>query len=400
MKATLTMLALVAWTALALAQEEAPRPPAGAELHLGPVTLRPRLDIREAGFDSNVFNEATDPKEDFTATFTPRLDVVLEPTWARIRYATYANFVYFQEFTDERSINAGNEGRFELILNRFRPYVAGSVANTRDRLNAEIDARAERRDWRMEAGTLIALTTRTSITAAARRGSLEFDEDEFFNGVPLAATMNNDYDAFEGGLRFALTPLTTLQVTGLYQRDRFDTASGRDSSTWRIAPTLEFAPDALIAGRLTVGFTSFEPENASIESYRGLTATGMLSWSANTTKLEGRIERDVRYSYELLQPYYLTTGGQITLTQIITGPLDVQLTAGRQRLEYRDDAAALDPSLGERADTIVIWGAGIGYRIGDTARVAFNFEDATRDSPIALRTFDRHRIYGSLSYGF
>ncbi|HEX2343258.1 MAG TPA: outer membrane beta-barrel protein [Vicinamibacterales bacterium] len=395
-----TLTATLALASPALGQQEAPRPPAGAEMHLGPVTLRPRLDIREMGFDSNVFNEASDPKEDFTANFTPRLDVLAEPSWARIRYATYANFVYFQEFSDERSINVGNEGRFELILNRFRPYVAGMVANTRDRLNAEIDARAGRRDWRLEAGTLVALTSRTSIVAAVRHGSLEFDEDEVFNGVPLAATMNSDFDAFESGLRFTLTPLTTLQVTGLYQRDRFDTALGRDSTTWRIVPTLEFAPDALISGRLTVGFTSFEPESPSIEPYRGLTTSGALAWSIDTTKLEGRIERDVRYSYELLQPYYLTTGGQITLTQIIAGPLDVQLSAGRQRLEYRDNDAALDLSIGERADTIVIWSAGIGYRLGDTARIGINYEDASRDSPVLLRTFDRHRIYGSLSYGF
>jgi Putative beta-barrel porin 2 len=401
MKSLLTTLTLtLAAASPALAQEEAPRPPAGAEMHLGPVTLRPRLDIREIGFDSNVFNEATDPKEDFTANFTPRLDVLAEPAWARIRYATYANFVYFQDFSDERSINVGNEGRFDLILNRFRPYVAGVVANTRDRLNAEIDARAERRDWRLEGGTLVALTSRTSIVAAVRHGSLEFDEDEVFNGVPLAATMNSDFDAFESGLRFALTPLTTLQVTGLYQRDRFDTASGRDSTTWRIVPTLEFAPDALISGRLTVGFTSFEPKNSSIEAYRGLTTSGSLVWSMDTTKLEGRIERDVHYSYELLQPYYLTTGGQITLTQIIAGPLDVQLSAGRQRLEYRDNEAALDLSIGERADTLVIWSAGLGYRLGDTARIGINYEDASRDSPVLLRTFDRHRIYGSLSYGF
>jgi hypothetical protein len=396
--AMLAMLAL-AGAAPASAQDPPPQPPTGIEMHVGPVTLRPRLDIREAGFDSNVFNDATDPKEDFTAAFTPRLDVLIEPSWARIRYATSANFVYFHEFTDERSINAGNEGRIEFLLNRVRPYVFGSVVNTSDRLNAEIDARAERRDWRVEAGALVALTPRTSLVFAARRGSLEFQEDEFFNGVPLAATMNNDYDAYDGGVRFALTPLTTLQVTATHQRDRFDTASGRDTTTWRVAPTLEFDPDALISGRLTVGFTSFEPESSSIEPYRGLTATGQLTWRLNTTKLEGVIERDVRYSYELLQPYYLTTLGRITLTQIITGPLDVQLVAGRQRLDYRDEAS-LDVDGDRRSDTITTWGGGLGFRVGDTARIGLNYEDASRYSRRPERNFDRQRVYGSLAYGF
>lgn len=398
---TRAILATLALTlaAPASAQDPARQPPAGAEMHVGPVTLRPRLEIRDAGFDSNVFNDATDPKEDFTVDFTPRLDVLIEPSWARIRYTTYADFVYFHEFTDERSINAGNEGRFEFLLNRVRPYVFGSVVNTSDRLNAEVDARAERRDWRVEAGALVALTPRASIVFAARRGSLAFEEDEFFNGVPLAATMNHDYDAYEGGLRFTLTPLTTLQVTGSYQRDRFDTASGRDTGIWRLTPTLDFDPNALISGRLTVGFTSFEPDSSSIEPYQGLTAAGQLTWRLNTTKLEGLIERDVRYSYELLQPYYVTTLGRLTLTQIITGPLDVQLVAGRQRLEYRDEVP-LDVDVDRRADTVTTWGGGIGFRVGDTARIGLNYEDASRDSRRPERNFDRQRVYGSLVYGF
>lgn len=398
---TRAILATLALTlaAPASAQDPARQPPAGAEMHVGPVTLRPRLEIRDAGFDSNVFNDATDPKEDFTVDFTPRLDVLIEPSWARIRYTTYANFVYFHEFTDERSINAGNEGRFEFLLNRVRPYVFGSVVNTSDRLNAEVDARAERRDWRVEAGALVALTPRASIVFAARRGSLAFEEDEFFNGVPLAATMNHDYDAYEGGLRFTLTPLTTLQVTGSYQRDRFDTASGRDTRIWRLTPTLDFDPNALISGRLTVGFTSFEPDSSSIEPYQGLTAAGQLTWRLNTTKLEGLIERDVRYSYELLQPYYVTTLGRLTLTQIITGPLDVQLVAGRQRLEYRDEVP-LDVDVDRRADTVTTWGGGIGFRVGDTARIGLNYEDASRNSRRPESNFDRRRVYGSLAYGF
>ncbi|MGH9331951.1 MAG: outer membrane beta-barrel protein, partial [Vicinamibacterales bacterium] len=261
-------------------------------------------------------------------------------------------------------------------------------------------ARAQRRDWRVEAGTLVALTSRTSIVVAGRRGSLEFDDGEIFNGVPLAGALNNDHDAYEGGLRFELTPLTTLQVTSAYQRDRFDTASDRDTRTWRITPTLEFAPSALISGRLAVGYTSFEPQSPSIEPYRGLTAAGTLAWSLNTTRLEGTIDRDVRYSYEVLQPYYLTTGGRLTVTQVITGPLDVQVVGGRQRLEYRD-VEPLDLNLASRrTDTITTWGGGIGFRIGDTARLGFNYEDASRRSPRPERNFDRQRIYGSLTYGF
>jgi hypothetical protein len=390
----------LALAAPAAAQSPAPQPPARGEAHAGPFTFRPLLEIREIGFDSNIFNEAGNPQEDFTATIAPRLDLLMDTSWARVKAAMFADLVYFHEFEDERSINGGNEGRIEFLLDRFRPYVFGSIVNTSERLNSEVDTRAQRRDWRVEAGTLAALTSQTSILVSARRGSLAFDEDEVFHDVPLATTLNNDFDAYEAGLRFELTPLTTLQVTSTYQRDRFDAAPDRDTRTWRIAPTLEFDPDALISGRLTVGYTSFEPESPSIAPYRGLTAAGTLAWSVNTTRLEGAIERDTRYSFEVVQPYYLTTGGRIRLTQVIAGPFDVQFLAGRQRLEYRDVEVPGANSEDRRTDTITTWGGGVGFRLGDTARLGFTYEDAARRSPHPDRNFDRHRIYGSLIYGF
>jgi hypothetical protein len=398
MNRTLLTVLAVSLAAPVSAQTPTTPPPGRAEMHLGPVTLRPRLEIREAGFDSNIFNEAEDPREDFTASITPRLDTRLDVDWARATYATYADFVYFHEFTDERSINAGNEGRFELVLDRVRPYVSGAILSTRDRLNAEVDARASRREWRAETGAAIALTTRTQLVVAARRGSLEFDEDEIFDDVALATTLNNDYTAYEAGVRVELTPLTTLQIMGAYQLDRFDTASARDSRTWRLSPTLHFDPSALISGLLTVGYINFEPESPALEPYRGLVATGTLKWSVDTTRIEGTLERDVRYSYELENPYYVITGGRVTFTQRIAGPLDGQVVGGRQRLAYQELAGVEGDFRG--TDTITTWGGGIGFRLGETARLGLNYEDAARRSPRPERNFDRQRIYGSLAYGF
>ena len=118
-----------------------------------------------------------------------------------------------------------------------------------------------------------------------------------------------------------------------------------------------------------------------------------------TTKLEGTYERDVRYSYELLQPYYLTNGGRLTATQIIAGPFDVQGTVGRQNLEYRNFEPIAD-TLEGRTDTVVTWGGGIGFRLGDTARLGLNFDQTDRDSDLPGRRYDRQRIFGTVTYGF
>lgn len=405
----LVVLTTLAISAPALAQSQ---PRGRAEMVFGSVTLRPRLEIREVGMDSNIFNDAGEPRRDFTATITPRLDADFEPPWARARYSTFVDFVYFHDFPDERSLNRGTEGRFELVLDRFRPYVGGSIVDTRDRLNAELDVRAHRRESMVTAGVTLGLTPRTTLILDVRRGSLAFDDDETFRGVRLADTLNFDNRIYEGGLRFSLTSLTTLQIMVSEQRDRFDVAASRHSRTFRITPSLEFDPSALVSGRLAVGYGRFEPDDPALEPYRGLTMNGSLAYTVASTKLETVVDRDVRYSYEALRPYYLTTGVRLTLTQVVAGPFDVQGIAGRQRLAYRtlDPSASPGPGSGQgptsgleqddRTDTVVTWGGGVGYRLGDTARLGFTVEQTARRSAAADRTFERRRMYGSLTYGF
>jgi hypothetical protein len=388
----------IAIAAVAGAQTQS-APPARGEVYLGSFTLRPQLEITELGFDSNVFNDPVSPSEDFTATITPRLGADVDLSWGRLRSSTFVDFVYFHEFDEERSFNRGIEGRFELFADRFRPYISGSAVNTHARINAEVDARAARQEWRVDVGALFAITPRTMIVVGAGRSALTFADDEFFRGVELAETLNADANRYEAGMRFELTPLTTFQIAASTQWDRFDSAEERNARTIRITPSFDFAPSALISGRLSFGYTNFEPEEPSVDPFRGFTLLANLTWVGPTTKLDGTFERDVRYSYELLQPYYLTNGGRLTATQIIAGPFDVQGTIGRQNLEYRN----FEPIAGTpegRTDTIVTWGGGIGFRLGDTARLGLNFDQTDRDSVLPGRRYDRQRIFATVTYGF
>ena len=396
-RVVLTLVAL-AIAAPSSAQTQS-APPGRGEMHLGSFTLRPRLEITEMGFDSNIFNDPVSPREDFTATITPRLGADFDVSWGRLRSSTYVDFVYFHEFDEERSFNRGIDGRLEFFADRFRPYIGGSAVNTHARINAEVDARAARQEWRVDVGAFFAITPRTMIVVGASRSALTFADDEVFRGVELAETLNADADRYEAGMRFELTPLTTFQIVASSQWDRFDSAGERDARTIRITPSFEFAPSALISGRLSFGYTNFEPEEPTVESFRGFTLLANLTWAGPTTKLEGTYERDVKYSYELLQPYYLTNGGRLTATQIIAGPFDVQGTVGRQNLEYRNFEPIAD-TLEGRTDTVVTWGAGIGFRLGDTARLGLNFDQTDRDSDLPGRRYDRQRIFGTVTYGF
>jgi hypothetical protein len=113
-------------------------------------------------------------------------------------------------------------------------------------------------------------------------------------------------------------------------------------------------------------------------------------------RVESRFTRDVQYSYEEALPYYVLTGARGTLATQLTNLLDFRLTGGLDQMRYRayDDA----PSPG--TDRQHVYGAGVGFRVGDRKRVVLQAEFIERISPRdPTREFKNHRIFGSLTWG-
>jgi hypothetical protein len=113
------------------------------------------------------------------------------------------------------------------------------------------------------------------------------------------------------------------------------------------------------------------------------------------------LSRDVQYSFELNQPYYLTTGFRVTTTYQIRDDLDVRVTGGRDRFEYRAEESVPDalPDL-TRIDRSDILDLGGGYRLQPNLRLGLDVEYARRLSDRPGREYRRTRVFGTITYGF
>ena len=193
-----SIVTLLAWPALARAQAPDPERPA---IRLGPFELRPRLALTNMGVDNNVFNDSTDPKRDFTFTAIPDLEVSVHPGRLRLAYNTGTEFVYFHEYTSERSLNRNFGARADLDLTILKPFAAFTYARTSARPNSEIDARAEHRPQTYSAGTHLKLASRTEMVFTARELRDAYADGEEFRGVELAETLNEKTRAYRYGLQ-------------------------------------------------------------------------------------------------------------------------------------------------------------------------------------------------------
>jgi hypothetical protein len=163
---------------------------------------------------------------------------------------------------------------------------------------------------------------------------------------------------------------------------------------------LSFDPAALIKGSARIGYRNFAPLVPGLPDYKGATAAVNLAYTLlDVTRFSIEATRDIQYSYDVTQPYYLLTGASGSITQQICGPLDVVARYGAQQLAYRERAGAAIAAA-NRIDHVRMYGGGIGYRLGRDARLGFNVDQQKRTSETARRQYDALRYGVAVTYGF
>lgn len=386
------------------AQAQLTAPGEAAQIQVGPFSLYPSLVVADAGRDSNVFIDGKDPKEDYTLTASSKALVVTKLGLNELLFSMGSDYTWFQQYQSERSNNATYAMRFNLSASRFKPFIGAVRARVRSRPNQEIDARAWRLDRSAVAGSNFDLTERTALTASATIEQAAYDRGQVFRGNDLAESLDRTGHLFSGGVRYALTPLTTLAVTGNFQDDAFPQSHIRDAKTYSVTPTFEFSPDAVIRGTASVGVAAFRPDNPELPSYTGAVFRGVISWSLfeSKTSFDVQSTRGVSYSYNDEQPYYLGTTNRVHVTQKFFGPLELVGGVQRGYLSYRWDRGT---PLAERpfvphSDVTDSVSGGAGAQIMRGFKVVVSVEHTRRRSRFdGSLNYDRTRILSTVTLG-
>lgn len=384
-----------------------------ARSHIGPFYITPGLTLRDLGIDDNVFNETEDRDSDFTFTLTPKADVALPFAQRLLLKSTVAaDFLYYRKYSGERAASPRVASRATLFLNRLSLFGEGSYMRSRQRPNYEIDARSLRTETGAGGGVGLQVSSKLAVEVSGRRSDVRYDTNEMFLGVRLQDTLNRRSDAFATAVRYAVTPLTTMAVKADRAEDRFEFSPERDADTLRVTPGVEFNPSALISGSAYAGVRRFNARSAQLEDFTGLVASATLGYTLlGRTAFIANVERDVAYSFERLQPYYVVNSYGVTMRHRFTGKFDVMAGAARHEYSYRDlapvSAAEAGVSLVEqmgadrRVDVTRSYSVSVGYYFGPDIRVGFGTTYWKRESnAVRQRDYDAFRTGVSLDYGF
>jgi hypothetical protein len=397
---TVALTAVLVFAPFAVvAQEVNGGPPNNVRMRIGPLFVNPTLALSNAGRDTNVFNDPTAPQEDFTVTITPATDLWLRlgPTW--VQSNIHEDIVWFQKFASERSANNSYNVKWLVPLNRLSLATSWAYANTRQRPGFEIDTRAEHSQQAYSVGVDYRLLSKTFVGAETRRGVTEFDPDATFLGANLHDELNETTTTYSLTVRHQITPLTGVSLTASDSQDRFQLNLLRNSDSRSISAGIKFDPAALVKGSAVFGYRDFRPASPDLPGFQGTTAAVDLSYVLlGVTKFAGTVTRDVQYSYDVNQPYYVQTGVAGSIGQQLFGPLDIVANGGFRRLEYRDRVGAMIMAP-NRIDRQTNYGGGLGYHLGRDTRIGVNVDRVQRRSPLKLHTYTGMQYGVSVTYG-
>ncbi len=387
-------------TTPAAGQIAAPRE--AAQIEWGPLSLYPSLQIVDAGVDDNVFNDGTAPQHDYTLTVASRVLSVIRLGGNELMFQTGNDYVWFREFASERSSNAQYSVRFNLSASRFKPFIGAERVRTRTRPGPEIDARARRIDRNAVAGLGFDLTSRTSVRASVKFDDSTFEEGESFRGIALDEALNRTGRGAETGVRYSVTPLTTLSVLAGYEEQTFGATHVRDLKRYTLGPTVEFSPEAAIRGRASLVYEIFEPNNPELVRRTGVAYQAQINWALyGRTVFDVGAGRNISYSYLDTEPYYQLTNVRLQVTQPLAGRIDLFGGGSFDHMAYRWSlGGGITEGASARVDNVTGYSGGFGLHMGRGFLLRLGLEKTQRRSPVdPLQNYSRTRILSTVTIG-
>ena len=372
-----------------------------AHVHIGHLLLNPTIAITDLGVDTNVFNEPDQsaPEHDFTLTVTPQTDLWLRMGRSWVTGNVREDLVWYRTFASERSANNSVKVGWLVPLNRLTLHMDAAYLRARDGPGFEIDARSERSELAYHGSVEIRARPKIFVGIRGDRRTTGFDSVATFEGVSLRDALNRTVTSEAVTVRHQLTPLTAVTLDLGRTRDRFELSPLRDADSTNVTLGARFDPYAIIKGSATFGYRDFQPLSGGLPGYTGATATADLTYVAFGRMQVGvQAIRDVQYSFEINEPYYLLAGLSGSLAQQIFGPVTAVGRIGRHQLTYRD-RIGVSVAARNRVDQVHTFGGGIGYRMGKDVRLGFNVDRQHRASPVWQRDYHGLKFGASVTYG-
>jgi len=329
--------------------------------NLGPVYFRPRIRLKDVGYDNNLYNEEDEPEGSFTATVTPGIDFFLPMGKRQLISATEdLDLVFYAK--DPPGIYLNNDASlgYDLYLKRIHLALGDRFVTRLQRPNDEIDARVRRNNNLLSGELNLDVSPRVIVGLTHDSDRIRYDDEDVEEpGAPDSIAQILDRTERRNGLllRYDALPRTSFLARVRHTDYDFkDPESTRESSEMRYLVGAEFDPTGIINGELELGYSAFTADLAPEQDYSGFVGMARVTWRTRPwLHIKVSAERDRQFSTYATNLFYLRRNleGRISLRVAGAGWLD--LGYGYDASDYPVEDVNIgtedDPLLVAREDT-------------------------------------------------
>jgi len=369
-------------------------------VRFGPISLVPTAAITRIGIDSNVFNDSSQPVSDFVISAGPAADLIFDLKPVRLTVTGILDFVYFEKYTSQRSVNRTGKATFKVTPNRrIRVRLSGGTDITNNRPDTEVDARVPRIDQGVDGSVAIRPWQRLSFDVGASNFDRWFLQPFIYDGVDLRDTMTERVQAATSRINWILTPFTTLVASAAVSTHTFDRSPRRNADAKEIYGGAEWRTGGIITGDARLGYMQYVSRDPANPNMIGLVGDFNLFISpGDRTRVGLKLSRTTGDTYHDQFTFALIDSLGASVQRGFLRRYDILLESDLLRYDYRTpDFVTGRPTTAY--ETSFRHAADLGIRFGPV-RTGVNVTYLQRYADFLTgRNYNTVRVTANVTYG-
>jgi hypothetical protein len=368
--------------------------------------LRPSVAVTDVGLDTNVLTTASGQQRDRTANLRVQADPSLRLGPARLSGTVGARLSYFQVHDTQRSIDADQSVRVDVLSRRLSTYALASFVRAHDPFDPEVYTRTQRVQHAVEGGATYRVTGKTSADFTAQRTTMSLQAADTGLGGGRAEKFSRQTESFTGAVHNALTTLTTVSALVGVRQEHAAAPVASDATSVSLTAGLDTKPDAFIAGNAYAGYRQFRSGNAAGHAPGGIVASMDAGVEVtDSIRIGALLHRDVSRSFTVADTYLTTTRLGARVTKRISPAWTLRAETSRQWLTY-DSAlppAVLDSAIAvleTTVDRMVRYTVEPEYQFGRATSIVFTADYYALQAHASGQRYDRLRLVSSITHRF
>jgi hypothetical protein len=341
--------------------EEVRRALENSRFRLGPIRLRPLFELRDAGYDNNVFGTSEDPVADWHSTVSAGADLILP--FGRKMYLTgivNPEYTWYQKLTNRRMLGGEYGAAILALFNRLSIEAGGTTRKTLQPVSSELERSVPGRRDNTYARTELEIFRRVSLFASAEARKQRYEalaaDDQ---GVGLDRLERNE-TFLRGGVRYRLR--SWLDVTAGVEKGttNFVSAVQSDNSTRAAVVGVHYDRPRFFLN-LSGGSSNSDASgpNSTFPNYS--TAVGSYYAAYQTSRplaVDGYGHREPVYGLYGDSAYFLETRNGLGLIFQLGKRIGLRAFS-----ELGTNAYPIGSAAPSRTDRVTIIGGGLAYRV-------------------------------------